>query len=338
MFQLFSTKKSRDLQPLQLNNTAKLYQEQGTSFLAFNKPVLKEVAVEYQLADDYTAKSVDQPLRITDQGNALDNTFAKKGVFALRYGDRGKDISDADTYSIDFGGKAPRALGYYENKERMVVEKGKWSSKFKENADLAQYVKDTVGADKKYDNVKPKMYERMSGVVTYDQKNTKFDGYKPLKAYEDYGYRQSDHWVKNEPFIGGLAMNVRKHEKSYVMDIDDEVCAEGSYVVNGRCIPQGRNEPHACPENWEFRPGYGCVEKQEADKPICMPGWYLNEKGMCAVKELNVGESETDSMCQYIIFAVGALLIFALFFFVYKAALKDDEVVTKSSKSRSQPG
>ena len=96
MFQLFSTKKSHDLQPLQLNNTAKLYQEQGTSFLAFNKPVLKDVAVEYQLADDYTAKSVDQPLRITDQGNALDNTFAKKGVFALRYGDRGKDISQED--------------------------------------------------------------------------------------------------------------------------------------------------------------------------------------------------------------------------------------------------
>lgn len=346
MLQLYSTKASRDNPPLQLNNTAKLYQEQGTSFLAFNKPVLKDEAIEYQLADisDFTAKSADVPLKITDQGAVLDNTFAKKGVFKLRYGDRGHDISEPFAYSTDMGGKAPRALGFGKEKQqgqKVLVEKGKFSSRFvgkKENADLAQYVKDTVGLDKRYDNIKSKRYEHMHGDkdVTYDPNKSRnasvvtLNNYNPLKAYEDYGYRQSDHWVKaddEEKYLGGMAMNVRKREKSYVMDIDAPICSEGSTLVNDQCVPFGRHKAHACPEGWEHQEGLGCVEKQEgkSDKPICLPGWYLDDKGMCAVKELAVAESDKTSTCNAVAAVGGALLVITLIYFIFKAAMQDNK-------------
>lgn len=68
------------LAPLRLNNEARLYATEGTSFLAFDKPDLKERPVEYQSAHPGA-------MHVSDQGAALGNTFARPGVFAMRYGD-----------------------------------------------------------------------------------------------------------------------------------------------------------------------------------------------------------------------------------------------------------
>lgn len=341
MLQSFSGKKSRSFQPVQLNNTAQKYARDGTNFLAFNGLPLKPEVIEYQKADlsQYTAKSADVPLKINNLKDSpvLDNTFNKPGVFMFKYEDVANPVAYGDDYNMDFGGKDPTAIGYFQKPERQ----------------LAEYVKRDAKFTDRYNNLKPKQYggpEKMGGVT--------MSNINPLIAYKTYGYRENDEWVKDEGYVGALASNLKRKEKStlqlqnykkplfdlpkfeghnekatMVMDIDQNHCSGESVLVNGQCIPLNASARY-CPEGYKFIQGVGCQrddhvkpvysvftgqandklvpfnpkEKQDA---VCPMGWeYKN--GQCQVikREFSTGEPEEDeSACNYTLGIILGLVV-----------------------------
>lgn len=319
MFQSFSTQASRDFKPLQLNNTAKVYDRRGINFLAFGGPTLKKETIEYQKADlsQYTAKSAEVPFKVTNLKDSpvLDNTFNKKGVFAFRYTDVANPVAYGDDYNMDFGGKDPTAIGYFGNKEREV----------------ADYIKKDMHFTDRYNNLKPRQWgEKMGG-----QKDVSLSDFNPLKAYSTYGYRESMDWKKDEDYVGAMAVNVRKKkEKSYIMDIDKDTCPSESIVVNGDCVPLNDSARY-CPEGFHYIKGHGCqaahnkplsatmetMAKVEMQKAVCPMGWEFKD-GMCQVanakKELSTAEPEKDeSACAYtlgILLSVGVVVALAAVF------------------------
>lgn len=330
MFQPFSSKASREFKPVQLNNTAQIYDKRGTNFLAFGGPEKKRQVIEYQKADlsQYTAKSAEVPLKINNLKDSpvLDNTFNKRGVFAFKYTDVANPVAYGDDYNIDFGGKDPTAIGFQGKTEREVAE----------------YIKKDMNFTNRYNNLKPKMYggEKMGG-----EGQASLSKYNPLKAYSTYGYRQSMDWSKDEDFVAdAMALNVRKKEKaSYVMDIDKNVCSEGSVVVNGECIPLNDSARY-CPEGYEYIKGLGCQKKHhkniearmndinvniEHQKGQCLPGWEF-KNGLCQVKELNtaepVGTDSDDSKCNYTLgILLGVIVVIGLGAVASKAFQQDNK-------------
>lgn len=314
MLQTFSSKESREFKPVQLNNSARIYDKRGTNFLAFGKPEMKPEVIEYQKADlsEYTAKSAQAPLQIKNLKDmpVLDNTFGKPGVFEFRYGDIANPVAYGDDYNMDFGGKDPTALGFFGKTERQV----------------ADYLKRDRDFTDRYNNLKPKMYgENMAGAAEKPELS-KFD---PLKAYSTYGYRESSDWVKKEGFVANsMAMNLKKKEKAtYVMDIDRNMCPAGSVTVHGFCIPVGYNESY-CPEGYRYSETHGCQpivssgEKQQAE---CLPGWEF-KNGMCKVKELSTAEPVQEYNCTYTMgILLGVIIIFGLGAIASKAFQSDNK-------------
>lgn len=297
MFQLYSGPASRQQKPVKLNNTAKIYDRFGVNFLAFGGEPLKNQVIEYQKADlaGYTAQSADVPLDVnTPRGMPLlDNTFNKRGVFDFRYKDiANPEAAGVSNYNRDFGGKDPTALGYRDpQQDRAAAER-----------QLADFVKRDRDFTKQFDHLMPKRYERMGAGPRHMDQTAYFNQINPIKAYSEYGYRESMDWNKTG-----------KRENSTVIEMDDKYCPDGSLVVAGQCLETDHESPTKyCPEGYKYvngeckpddlkkltlsepgdpRPSAATFAERSdpADpevnqQPICPPGWtYAN--GVCNVSK-----------------------------------------------------
>lgn len=334
MLQSFSGPKSREFRPVQLNNTAKKYERRGTNFLAFGGQPLKDQVIEYQKADlsQYTAKSAEVPLKVNNLKDSpvLDNTFAKPGVFKFKYDEIANPVAYGDDYNMDFGGKDPTAIGYFQKPEREVAE----------------YIKKDMKFTDRYNNLKPKQYggEKMGGVT--------MSNINPLMAYKLYGYRESMDWNKDEDYVGALSMNVKKRKtenSTIVMDIDQQTCSQDSIRVNGECVPLNDSARY-CSEGYTYVKGSGCQKshsnslsanvnlglhkmgENQHGEAVCPLGWEYKD-GQCQVikKEFSTGAptSESESACNYTLGVVLGVIVILGLGAIFASANKRDNSPSK---------
>ena len=341
MLQSFSGNKSREFRPVQLNNTAKKYERRGTNFLAFGGKPLQDQVIEYQKADlsQYTAKSAEVPLKVNNLKDSpvLDNTLGKPGVFKFKYEDIANPVAYGDDYNMDFGGKDPTAIGYFQKPEREVAE----------------YIKKDMKFTDRYNNLKPKQYggEKMGGAT--------MSNINPLMAYKMYGYRESMDWNKDEDYVGALSMNVkkRKSEKAtIVMDIDQQRCSQDSILVNGECVPLNDSARY-CSEGYTYVKGNGC-QKNHHNSPlsanldlkvskmgehqqgsaVCPLGWeYKNGQCQVIAKEFSTGapiSEDESSACNYTLGIVLGVIVILGLGGIFAYANKKDNMPSKMTASK----
>ena len=281
MLQPFDNPDTDSFKPLPLNNFARETRKQQTNFLTFNKQQPSYQAVEF-------ARGASANGGGTDWSAELDDTFAKRGVWDFRYDDVANPVAAGVDYNRDMGG--PDIFKIKPESARpgtSIAEQMGGASRASSTQDsplggggkllgrvpvrrenetggrMAQYVKDTVGQDKKFDNVKPAAY-------------------KTKNAYETYGYKEYgiDRSAADEDAAAALAMFLRKpktENETAVLVRDVEYCPEGHTWVDGHCIPT--NHPEG-----------------DAGSPICPFGWHMNAEGRCQLdknKEMMEGSSSS---------------------------------------------
>ena len=253
MLQPFDSQDHDNFPPAELDNYAKQMRDKQTNFLAFNKTMPKYMAVEYAKAQS------------TDWAAQLDDTFAKKGVWDMRYADVANPYAAGVDYNRDMGGpdifkiKPDSAKIGTVSSENMAGQKRFMGLPVtNEKAEAADYIKDTVGESSRYDTVKPMAYTE--------------------NAYHDYGYKVYGLEKPEEDSSAALAMFMRqsaKEKETAAFTHDVDFCPPGNTWVNGECIPIENNT-----------------------KPICPYGWRLNGEGRCQLmpnKEFQEGTSSAPS-------------------------------------------
>ncbi len=241
MLQPFDGKDHDTFPAPDLNNYSREMRDKQTNFLAFNKTMPKYMAVEYAKGQG------------TDWAAQLDDTFAKKGVWQLRYGDVANPYAAGVDYNRDMGG--PDIFKIKPDSAKIGTVSSEYmsgSKKFmglpvkKEKAGVADYIKATVGGSKRFNTVKPMAY-------------------KTENAYETYGYKEYGLDKPEEDSNAALAMFMRSkanEKETAAFKHDSDYCPPGNTWVNGECIP---------------------IENKS--KPVCPFGWRLNSEGRCQLME-----------------------------------------------------
>lgn len=252
----------RALEPLHLNPTAVRFAQRGTDFLAFNRPLSSEPAVEFATAQSAPTWPGVWPggLKVRDTDPELRHSFAKPGIFGFRYKDIANPVAYASDYNIDFGPghKGPGVVAA----ERLAADA--W--------------------DPKQDPMPPPPMRQM--IFTEKESGT---GGSPLvkppaNAYSTYGYQEVAAWL---PRAGASTS-----EKTVVMNMDPNKCRPGESLVNGFCFAS-TNARTSCPPGWQYGNDGQCHRAAErangaADgaaiegvtRKECPPGWSVRN-GQC---------------------------------------------------------
>lgn len=261
----FDTPQKDDFKPMPLNNFGRENRAKQTNFLTFNKQLPSYMAVEY-------AKASAMPGGGQDWAAELDDTFAKPGVTKFRYSGIANPFAAGIDYNKDMGGpdifKIGAGSGELGPREQHEYMKGRGKSggslmnlpvekTRKENADVAEYVKRTVGGDKRYDHVRPASYNTNNAYETYGYKEMGIDGAD--KADENFGSELVMFMRKNKE-------RSKKEKETAIYRRDAEYCPEGHTWVDGHCVPTkpSGNRAHLCPYGWRLNSEGRCqVLKRE---------------------------------------------------------------------------
>lgn len=257
----------RQLEPLPLNPTAVQLNQRGTNFLAFNRRLSSEPAVEFATGESQAGLAGAGPtwpgvwpggLKVRDTDPELRHSFAKPGIFGFRYKDVANPIAYGSDYNIDFGpGKPGPGVVAAERANGIPVD------------------------PTMLDPMPPPAPRQM----IFTEKSTGMLP-DPANAYATYGYKETAEWLP------GANRAARRMEKTRVMDMDSNQCAPGDSQVNGFCMPSN-NARVSCPPGWTYGPDGQChrnpqVVHERANgaalegitRKDCPPGWKM-QNGVC---------------------------------------------------------